>query len=206
MGSLQFSIPTDINDFNNIIDQHGQYQPSSTFLDILFDYIDIDAEGINGINNTESTPMLTEDLKRLLVLSYSQEERNNRFIEYYNECKDDDDDDRADLCEMQLEILVEEQEKFAMMGLSRLQLDDSVTLIFGNKTTLGQICAYSRGLIDDLIDDTPGFCCLDAPYESKEWGEIVSTSPVNRYIFACHFFSHCHSCPYLKVYLSKIRY
>ena len=24
------------------------------------------------------------------------------------------------------------------------------------------------------VDDIPGFCCLDAPYQAKDWGETVS--------------------------------
>ena len=53
------------------------------------------------------------------------------------------------------------------------ELDASVALLFGNKTTIGQVCAYAKGLDDDKVDDVPGFCCLDAPYQSNDWGEKV---------------------------------
>ena len=52
--------------------------------------------------------------------------------------------------------------------------DESIALLFGNKTTIGQVCAYSRGLELETVESNPGFCCLDAPYEAQEWGETVS--------------------------------
>lgn len=167
-GSLQFSMPTGIADEDGIVDEHGQFQSGSTFLDVLFDYVDV------GELESNDPPSFGDSLKELLVESYSQEERNNRLIEYYNECKDDEDDDRAEDCKMQLETLEKEQDNLVRAGRSRVQLDDSIAMVFGNKTTVGQICAYSRGLEDNVVDDITGFCCLDAPYESKDWGEIFT--------------------------------
>jgi hypothetical protein len=55
--------------------------------------------------------------------------------------------------------------------------DSSIALVFGNKTTIGQVCSFAKGLTSKTVTTVPGFCCLDAPYESKieEWGEKVSS-------------------------------
>jgi len=47
--------------------------------------------------------------------------------------------------------------------------DESIALFWGNKTTIGQVCAYSRGLTEvveggvtveeSTVEDIPGFCC-----------------------------------------------
>jgi hypothetical protein len=54
--------------------------------------------------------------------------------------------------------------------------DSSIALVFGNKTTIGQVCSFAKGLQLNKVTKIPGFCCLDAPYQSKieEWGEKVS--------------------------------
>ncbi len=54
--------------------------------------------------------------------------------------------------------------------------DSSIALVFGNKTTIGQVCSFAKGLSSNTVKRIPGFCCLDAPYQSKieEWGEKVS--------------------------------
>jgi hypothetical protein len=65
--------------------------------------------------------------------------------------------------------------------------DSSIALVFGNKTTIGQVCSFAKGLTSKTVTTVPGFCCLDAPYQSKieEWGEKVSswdaTMKENRY-------------------------
>ncbi len=55
--------------------------------------------------------------------------------------------------------------------------DTSIALVFGNKTTIGQVCSFAKGLASKTVTNIPGFCCLDAPYQSKieEWGEKVSS-------------------------------
>jgi hypothetical protein len=55
--------------------------------------------------------------------------------------------------------------------------DNAIALVFGNKTTIGQVCSFATGLTSTIISSIPGFCCLDAPYQSKveEWGEKVSS-------------------------------
>ena len=53
--------------------------------------------------------------------------------------------------------------------------DIPIALVFGNKTTIGQVCSFAKGLTSTIVSSIPGFCCLDAPYQSKaeEWGEKV---------------------------------
>ena len=68
--------------------------------------------------------------------------------------------------------LAEPQKKF-----TRSFLDASIAAIFGEKTSIGQVCAYAQGLKDEDVTTVPGFCCLDAPYEATYWGELV------RYIY-----------------------
>ena len=55
--------------------------------------------------------------------------------------------------------------------------DTAIALVFGNKTTVGQVCSFAKGLASKNVTNIPGFCCLDAPYQSKieEWGEKVSS-------------------------------
>ena len=55
--------------------------------------------------------------------------------------------------------------------------DIAIALVFGNKTTIGQVCSFAKGLTLEKVKHFPGFCCLDAPYQSKieEWGEKVSS-------------------------------
>jgi len=65
--------------------------------------------------------------------------------------------------------------------------DRAIELVFGKKTTIGQICAHAK----DADEDDPkvaGFCCLDAPYESVNWGEMVRNEIVNREM-TCSFYS-----------------
>jgi hypothetical protein len=69
------------------------------------------------------------------------------------------------------------QADFFDTGLSMDSIDKSISLVFGDKTTIGQVCAYSKGLTstNKTVIDIPGFCCLDAPYKARteEWGEKV---------------------------------
>lgn len=52
--------------------------------------------------------------------------------------------------------------------------DTTSTLLFGEETTIGQICSYAKAAEAGTLTALPGYCCLDAPYESKLWGETVS--------------------------------
>lgn len=76
-----------------------------------------------------------------------------------------------------IEELQTRQADFFDTGLSMDSIDKSISLVFGDKTTIGQVCAYSKGLTstNKIVVDIPGFCCLDAPYKARdeEWGEKV---------------------------------
>ena len=65
-------------------------------------------------------------------------------------------------------------------GIAIDTLDTSMALLFGNKTTVGQVCGYSKGLEIDgtALDGVHGFCCGDAPYQNDYWGELVSPTYV----------------------------
>lgn len=51
--------------------------------------------------------------------------------------------------------------------------DNTISLLFGNGTTPGQVCAYNKALSEKKVTDITGFCCLDLPFESVDWGEKV---------------------------------
>ena len=65
----------------------------------------------------------------------------------------------------------------AQFRMSMDSFDVPIALVFGNKTTIGQVCSFAKGLTSTIVSSIPGFCCLDAPYQSKveEWGEKVSS-------------------------------
>ena len=75
--------------------------------------------------------------------------------------------------------------------------DTSIALVFGNKTTIGQVCSFAKGLTSTIVSSIPGFCCLDAPYQSKaeEWGEKVRSwwGGVRR-VVRCLFSSELTTC------------
>ena len=68
--------------------------------------------------------------------------------------------------------------------LNNATLDASIALVFGNKTTIGQVCSFAKGLKSNTVTNIPGFCCLDAPYQSKleYWGEKVSSWDARRLV------------------------
>ena len=59
------------------------------------------------------------------------------------------------------------------------------TLMFGNETTIGQICSYAKAWDNYFVNTLPGYCCLDAPYEANLWGETVSTNGC-KWLFFVH--------------------
>ena len=63
-------------------------------------------------------------------------------------------------CTQQLERLEVIRSGLSSEGIDSVAvLDESIELLFGNKTTIGQLCAYSKGLEEVTVDDIPGFCC-----------------------------------------------
>ena len=59
--------------------------------------------------------------------------------------------------------------------------DRAIELLFGKMTSIGQICTYADNNRDINDPVPPGFCCLEAPYESvNNWGEMVRNEIFNR--------------------------
>jgi len=52
-------------------------------------------------------------------------------------------------------------------------MNNMADLLFGEETTVGQVCAYAGALENDVVTDLPGYCCLDYPIDTKYWGEQV---------------------------------
>ena len=76
-------------------------------------------------------------------------------------------------CEDQLAYWEQQKEDIGDLPFHHQAYDDSIALLFGNGTTIGQVCSYSKGLEEEVVEDVPGFCCMDAPYEADDWGEVV---------------------------------
>lgn len=52
------------------------------------------------------------------------------------------------------------------------KLDSTKNALFGSKTTVGQVCSYATALETNLVQDVPGYCCLDVPSQiNLGWGE-----------------------------------
>jgi hypothetical protein len=91
------------------------------------------------------------------------------------------------------EPLLSDQCKTQLAAQFRTSMDSfdiPIALVFGNKTTIGQVCSFAKGLTSSTVSSIPGFCCLDAPYQSKaeEWGEKVR-SWWGRRVVQCSFSS-----------------
>ena len=151
----QFSIRKD--DHGHIVVKH---------LDKIFKYVELGTGTMELENNDDSTPQFNKQLKDFLVSAYATSESLAEQAKFWSDSDFPGSDALADSYEMILAIN-------ANQGFDRSSLDTSIALIFGNQTTVGQVCAYARGLEDGTVDDMPGFCCLDAPYESIDWGEKV---------------------------------
>lgn len=152
---------------SDAIDRHGRFQ--GAFLDEIFQYVEVG--GSSSLRLNSGTPKFSDELRDLLVLSYYEGEQVNQDIKKYEDC---DEPLEEEDCEKKLENLYPIRDDFIARGLGRGSLDESRDLIFGAGTTPGQVCAFARGLEDGFVEDVPGFCCLDAPYEAyPDWGEQV---------------------------------
>jgi len=81
----------------------------------------------------------------------------------------------------QLDELEKELATKADGYVTSIKLDESIAFLFGNGTTIGQVCSYAKGLESKKVETIPGFCCLDAPYEAQDWGQTVSFETVLHY-------------------------
>lgn len=147
----QFELPLGI-DPTTALDKHGQILDSAPFLDILYDYVTL-IEG-SGIDNSSGTPKFTPDLKKLLVDEYVASEDLKKRLKFYEDCEDDDDDDRATFCKDMVDAIEELLKKQSDQGFNRFQLDFSIAYIFGNGTSPGQVRQQAG---------TKKFCIIEWP-------------------------------------------
>ena len=154
----------EISDIESEKDKHGQLE--AEFLDEIFLYVAVGEDGEELID-IKGTPHLSPKLQTFLAEAYYTDQLIDDWIQYFKDCD-------SSFCKTILELFLEPlQAKFFGKGLDRSSLDTSIALIFGNGTTIGQVCSFAKGLKDKTVTDVPGFCCLDAPYESQDWGEKV---------------------------------
>ena len=52
-------------------------------------------------------------------------------------------------------------------------IETMADLLFGKETTISQVCSYADAMKSGIIDDLPGYCCLDSPDDTRWWGEQV---------------------------------
>ena len=189
-------------DANNINQFHIPKSINSTFtdtafLDEIFDYVPVEStkgqiEYGGGLSFGRGlTPNLSSTLKTWLAQRFKDKSLFDAQYKYFTQSiinvkfvltsttfgqlgvDFSNQNGLSELLTDKFEQLTAAQNDFFKKGLDLTSLDISIALIFGNKTTIGQVCSFANGLREGTVDDVPGFCCLDAPYESTEWGEKV---------------------------------
>ena len=164
----QFQIPNAVD--TSYTDQHGQLK--SSFLDQIFDYVPVELSNgrieYGGLPdfNLSLTPNLSVDLKEWLADRFQETDLFDAQYKYFKKCS-------TPFCKTYFEKLQTQIDDYFKQGLDITSLDTSIALIFGNKTTIGQVCSFVKGLRERTVVDVPGFCCLDAPYKTFDWGEKV---------------------------------
>ena len=160
----QFQIPNSIDPSNT--DQHGQLK--SSYLNEIFVYVPVDLNNgeIEYGGNLSLTPNLSEALTKWLADRFKERDLFDAQYQYFKKCQ-------TAFCVDYFKKLQTQLDDYFEQGLDINSLDNSIALIFGNKTTIGQVCSFVKGLKERTVVDVPGFCCLDAPYSSSDWGEKV---------------------------------
>jgi hypothetical protein len=77
-----------------------------------------------------------------------------------------------------------------------IDMDVAVSLVFGEKTSVGLVCACAKEArkTQQGVDFLPGYCCMDTPFEIDHWGTRVRyVVPEIRCAIACWDMS-CASC------------
>lgn len=164
---LQFTIPIDIDD--GATDDHGQI--TAEYLDQIFTYVDVPVGTILGL--TSAADNFTTEMKGYLAQAYYFVDVIDQIIEFFDRCP------FPSLIEAVCSAIKARFVKIAEDYNPKFQstsLDSSISLLFGNGTTIGQVCSFAKGLEENTVQDLPGWCCLDAPYQSKIWGEKVRKS------------------------------
>lgn len=171
-------------------DEYGKL--ISKYLDEIMKYVKIGDVGEGEILEGDHRTKISEKLRSRLVKDHADAHYASLMVEYFGKS---DTPEKGDLkkgskWEEEGEVTKgtkkEEFErvlkKYVSKGKDRSALDTSIALLFGNETSIGQICSYAKGLKDGKVDNLPGFCCLDAPYEDPppdhhqsggNWGELV---------------------------------
>ena len=176
--SHQFHIPISIDAGDT--NKHGQLQ--ALYLDQIFHYVAVDtSNGQISFHEPISEPHLSTRLKKWLASRFMERDLFDAQYQYFKKCSDNGDkkcsNDVKDFecrdCVDNFEKLQTQKKDWFDQGLGITSLDNSIALIFGTKTTIGQVCSFVKGLRDGTVVDVPGFCCLDAPYSSSDWGEKV---------------------------------
>lgn len=197
-----------ITGYKDSFDTHGQLQRKldrKTFLDDAFKFerllkCDNSCDGVFEKNVLEKAIQVEIDLRR-----------NERILDtsFCNKCPKPDCfpdrnivkqcDVRCDQCGTAYYESKELNEKKSELTqtnkwASTQDFDRTVSFLFGNKTTPGQVCAYSKALFEKKVTDISGFCCLDAPYESVDWGEKVGLCHLNNITFFLSCLTGCRFC------------
>ena len=166
-------------------DEYGKL--ISKYLDKIMKYVKIGDVGEGEILEGAHRTKISEKLRSRLVKDHADAHYASLMVEYFGKS----DTPETDFLKNGILYLLKEEKrkefervlkKYVSKGKDRSALDTSIALLFGNETSIGQICSYAKGLKDGKVDNLPGFCCLDAPYEDPppdhhqsggNWGELV---------------------------------
>ena len=108
-----------------------------THLDDIFEYVSIGSS--TGLTSTDNS--LGTSLKTDLTHAYFYDQYIDERIKYYEECAENDDntDEQKNECIAEGDNLKVTRSEFTSKGFDRSTLDTSIALVFGNKTTIGQV-------------------------------------------------------------------
>ena len=128
----------EISDIDSEKDEHGQL--TSEFLDDIFKYVVVGDPGDGqNLDNTLPTPQLSDELKIFLVEAYFDEQKLDKDTDYYEYCGTDENNPFQAQCIINMDDNKLAQTEGYNLGKDRSSLDTSIALIFGNKTTIGQV-------------------------------------------------------------------
>ena len=108
-----------------------------THLDDIFEYVSIGSStGLTSTDNSLGTALKTD-----LTHAYFYDQYMDERIKYYEECAENDDntDEQKNECIAEGDNLKVTRSEFTSKGFDRSTLDTSIALVFGNKTTIGQV-------------------------------------------------------------------
>ena len=191
-----FFLPNNIA--SNARDEYGQVDEYSVSL-----YNGYTINGTNLYETDDSNRLIFNQNVRDLLEFRFMRANHVRIIEKRVKELKDEPDPEADADIKKKKNLLKGLEKARTVaateseGIAIDTLDTSMALLFGNKTTVGQVCGYSKGLeiSGTALDGVHGFCCGDAPYQNDYWGELVSPT----YVYPPHILYICANC-YVRIF------